>query len=117
MCRGIPPTMISSTARPGAAIAGRFSIRWSMHSSSHNVARTRLRMSQRYFDYRLERARRFLWALSTPEPSTPIRYVLFGGDCAMTPASLALEMEGETPVARLRPDAIIHPVPGVPYDG
>ena len=71
---------------------------------------------QRYFDYRLERARRFLWAMSTPEPSTPIRYVLFGGDCAMTPARLALEMEGETPVARLRPDAIIHPVPGVRYD-
>ena len=25
-------------------------------------------------------------------------------------------MEGETPVARLRPDSIIHPVPGVRYD-
>src|SRR5262249_3775601 len=70
---------------------------------------------ERYFDYRLERARRFLWAMSTPEPATPIRYVLFGGDCALTPARLALEKEGETPVARLRPDAIRHPVAGVRY--
>ena len=34
----------------------------------------------RYFDFRLERARRFAWQMSTPEPHTPIRYVLFGGD-------------------------------------
>jgi pimeloyl-ACP methyl ester carboxylesterase len=35
---------------------------------------------RRYFDFRLERARRFLWALSTPEPATPIRYVLYPAD-------------------------------------
>ena len=34
----------------------------------------------RYFDFRLERARRFAWNMSTPEPATPIRYVLFGGE-------------------------------------
>jgi pimeloyl-ACP methyl ester carboxylesterase len=71
---------------------------------------------QRYFDYRLERARRFMWALSTPEPATPIRYVLFGGDCTLTPARLALEYEIETPVARLYPADIHRPVPGVRYD-
>jgi pimeloyl-ACP methyl ester carboxylesterase len=69
----------------------------------------------RFFDYRLERARRFLWALSTPEPPTQIRYVLFGGDCALTPARLALEDVGGTPVARLYPDQIRGRVPGVPY--
>jgi len=71
---------------------------------------------QRYFDYRLERARRFMWALSTPEPATPIRYVLFGGDCTLTPARLALEYEIETPVARLYPADIHRPVAGVRYD-
>jgi hypothetical protein len=71
---------------------------------------------RRYFDFRLERARRFLWALSTPEPATPIRYVLFGGDCTLTPARLALEDEAGTPVARLYPADIRHRVPGVRYD-
>ncbi len=71
---------------------------------------------RRFFDFRLERARRFLWALSTPEPATPIPYLLFGGDCTLTPARLALESEGGTPVARLYPDEIMHPVAGVRYD-
>ncbi len=71
---------------------------------------------RRYFDYRLERARRFLWAVSTPEPATPIRYVLFGGDCELTPARLALEDDGGTPVARLTPGAIKRPISGVRYD-
>jgi pimeloyl-ACP methyl ester carboxylesterase len=70
---------------------------------------------RRFFDYRLERARRFLWALSTPEPPTQIRYVLFGGDCTLTPARLALEDVGGTPVARLYPVQLRSPVPGVPY--
>jgi pimeloyl-ACP methyl ester carboxylesterase len=70
---------------------------------------------RRFFDYRLERARRFLWALSTPEPPSAIRYVLFGGDCELTPARLVLELDGVTPVARLRPGDIHGPVPGVPY--
>ncbi len=69
----------------------------------------------RYFDYRLERARRFLWALSTPEPPTQIRYVLFGGDCDLTPARLVLENIDGTPLARLYPDQIRTRVPGVSY--
>lgn len=58
---------------------------------------------QRYFAFRLERARRFLWMLSTPEPATPIRYVLFGGDCTLTPARIALEDENGVPRTRLHP--------------
>jgi pimeloyl-ACP methyl ester carboxylesterase len=70
---------------------------------------------QRYFDLRLERGRRFMWMLSAPEPATPIRYVLFGGDCTLTPARLALEDENGRPAVRLYPDAIRNPVPGVRY--
>jgi pimeloyl-ACP methyl ester carboxylesterase len=70
---------------------------------------------RRFFDYRLERARRFLWALSTPEPPSQIRYVLFGGDCELTPARLALDDDGSARVARLRPDEMHHHVSGVPY--
>jgi pimeloyl-ACP methyl ester carboxylesterase len=70
---------------------------------------------QRFFDYRLERARRFLWALTTPEPPSAIRYVLFGGDCDLTPARLALEQVDGAPVARLHPGDIGTPAPGVEY--
>ncbi len=71
---------------------------------------------QRFFDFRLERGRRFMWMLSTSEPATPIRYVLFGGDCTLTPARLAIEDEAGRPVVRLYPDDIRHPVPGVRYN-
>ncbi|MFZ6780595.1 lipase/acyltransferase domain-containing protein [Undibacterium sp. Ji83W] len=71
---------------------------------------------ERFFAYRLERARRFMWALSTPEPETPIRYVLFGGDCSLTPARLMLEKEGEQLLTRLDPAHIRKPVAGVRYE-
>ena len=48
---------------------------------------------RKYFEFRLERARRFAWMLSTAEPATPIRYVLFGGDCTLTPARIAVERD------------------------
>lgn len=56
---------------------------------------------RQYFGLRLERARRLSWMLSTPEPATPIRYVLFGGDCTLTPARIVLENEDGVPRARL----------------
>jgi len=70
----------------------------------------------RYFDFRLERARRFAWMLSTQEPATPIRYVLFGGDCALTPSRLLLEDEAGHPVARMGPEAVRGRKPGVRYE-
>ena len=71
---------------------------------------------QKYFDYRLERGRRFMWMLSTPEPATPIRYVLFGGDCSLTPARLALEDSDGHPTVRLYPGEIRKRVANVPYE-
>lgn len=70
---------------------------------------------QRYFDFRLERARRLAWNLSTQEPATPIRYVLFGGDCTLTPSRLLVENDGGHPVARLNPESIRSRKPQVPY--
>jgi pimeloyl-ACP methyl ester carboxylesterase len=61
---------------------------------------------RRYFAYRLERARRFAWMLSTPEPETRIRYVLFGGDCTLTPARILIEQEAGKPRTRLSPRAV-----------
>jgi pimeloyl-ACP methyl ester carboxylesterase len=61
---------------------------------------------RRFFEHRLERARRFAWMLSTPEPETPIRYVLFGGDCTLTPARIVVEDEAGARRTRLSPKKV-----------
>jgi pimeloyl-ACP methyl ester carboxylesterase len=61
---------------------------------------------RRFFDHRLERARRFAWMLSTPEPATPIRYVLFGGDCTLTPSRIVVEDEAGVTHTRLSPQTV-----------
>lgn len=67
---------------------------------------------RRYFVHNLERARRFAWMLSVEEPVSPIRIVLFGGDCHLTPARLLIEGDA----VRLAPGDIKAPRPGVAYD-
>ncbi len=69
-------------------------------------AEAHLAALQRFFEFRLERARRLSWMLSTPEPATPIRYVLFGGDCTLTPARVVLQDEDGVPRARLKPNQV-----------
>ncbi len=68
-----------------------------VRASHHGDADEHLSALKRYFEFRLERARRFAWMLSTPEPATPIRYVLFGGDCTLTPARILVEDDGARP--------------------
>lgn len=69
-------------------------------------ADTRLAALQKFFEVRLERARRFAWMLSTPEPATPIRYVLFGGDCTLTPARLVVEDDDREHRTRFYPEEV-----------
>ncbi|MGH8433848.1 MAG: lipase family alpha/beta hydrolase [Pseudomonas sp.] len=71
---------------------------------------------QRYFAYNLERARRLAWMLSVAEPVSPIRYVLFGGGCHMTPARLLVEPLNGRDTVRLTPSDIAAPRPDVPYE-
>ena len=54
--------------------------------------------------------------MSTPEPATPIRYVLFGGNCEITPARILVESEGGKSHARFLPGEVKAPKSGVPYD-
>lgn len=72
---------------------------------------------ERYFQKRLKRAQRFVWSLMVPVGDVSlVEPVLFGGDCVPTPARLVVEeSEGEF-VARLTPEQIQNPVPGVNYD-
>lgn len=70
-----------------------------------------------YFHHHLERARRFTWSLSVPEPEGGVRPVIFGGDCDLTPARLVVEeVDGESTL-RLWPKQIAHAEPGVDYEG
>lgn len=70
---------------------------------------------QRYFNKRLERARRFVWSLTVPLPQNPIRLVVFGGDCEMTPARLLVEEINSESLVRLYPQQVSAPVSGVDY--
>lgn len=70
---------------------------------------------QRYFEKRLDRARRFVWSLTINPPETPVKLVVFGGDCTLTPARLVVEEDGGDSVVRLFPDEIRHKESGVDY--
>jgi pimeloyl-ACP methyl ester carboxylesterase len=71
---------------------------------------------QAYFARNLERARRFIWSLTFEEPSSPVKFVVFGGDCALTPARIVIEPQGGRSLARLFPADVRHKVPGVDYN-
>jgi hypothetical protein len=77
-----------------------------------------LQTLQKYFAKRLERARRFVWSLSYNETQqAPVKLVVFGADCRLTPARVVVEDSGEGGEAQVRlyPEDIRHPVPGVDY--
>jgi pimeloyl-ACP methyl ester carboxylesterase len=72
---------------------------------------------ERWFEKRLERARRFVWSLMVPTGDVQlIEPLLFGGNCVPTPRHLVIEEVDGDSVARLRPEQILEPVPGVDYE-
>ena len=71
----------------------------------------------RWFEKRLERARRFVWSLMVPSGEVPlIEPLMLGSDCVPTPRRLVFEHIAGEALARLRPEQILHPVPGVDYE-
>jgi hypothetical protein len=70
---------------------------------------------QAYFARNLERARRFIWSVTFEEPSSPVKFVVFGGDCALTPARIVIERQADRSLARLFPEDVQHKVSGVDY--
>jgi pimeloyl-ACP methyl ester carboxylesterase len=70
---------------------------------------------QAYFARNLERARRFIWSVTFEEPRSPVKFVVFGGDCVLTPARIVIEPQAERWLARLFPEDVQRRVPGVDY--
>jgi pimeloyl-ACP methyl ester carboxylesterase len=75
----------------------------------------RLDLLRRYFARQLERSRRLSWALSARNEHTPLRYIMFGGDCELTPARILVEKELGKYLAHVFPDRIVNPKPGIDY--
>jgi pimeloyl-ACP methyl ester carboxylesterase len=81
----------------------------------------RVTLLQDYFAKRIERARRFVWSLTyNASQNAPVRLVVFGGDCTLTPARVVVEREaGSSPdrhtIIRLLPNEIRSLEPGVDY--
>ena len=89
---------------------------WSVYGAGSATDPVDEAAMRRYFVHNLERARRFAWMLSVEEPVSPIRLVLFGGDCHLTPARLLLEPVAGRDVVRLAPQDIAAPRAGIAYD-
>lgn len=73
---------------------------------------------ERYFEKNLKRARNFHLALSAKPDSTKkqIHYILFGGDCSLTPARCLIENVNDMAMVRLNPSEITNPIPGINYE-
>ncbi len=72
---------------------------------------------ERWFEKRLDRARRFAWSLMVPSGTVPlIEPLLLGADCVPTPHRLVFENVGGESIVRLRPEQIVQPTPGVDYE-
>ncbi len=69
-----------------------------------------------FFERSLERARRFTWSLTVTLDDAPIRYGVFGGDCALTPTRMVMEDIDGHSYLRLEPKDIKKKSSGVDYD-
>ena len=75
-----------------------------------------LLLLQRFFEKHIERARRFSWSLTVQVTDPRVRYIVFGGDCLLTPARSVVELvDGEWEL-KLRPEEILNPLPGIDYE-
>ena len=93
------------------AVIGRLRARFKLPSE----ANAHISALQAYFARNLERARRFIWSVTFEEPSSPVKFVVFGGDCVLTPARIVIEPQAGRSLARLFPADVQHKLPDVDY--
>ncbi len=93
-------------------------VRARIAASSGNVAGAgdQLHVLEAYFEKRIERARRFVWSLTVPEPEATVQFIVFGGNCSLTPARILVEEWGGDSALRFDPDAVRDRRPGMDYE-
>jgi len=82
---------------------------------SRDEGRRYLEQLESAFAQNLRRGEQFQLALTNLQHQPPNEYVVFGGDCYLTPARCLLETVNGRPEVRLRPEEIANPLPGVDY--
>lgn len=75
-----------------------------------------LALLEQYFHKHIERARRFVWSLTVPGADPSVEYVVFGGDCELTPTRMLVEEVNGESVLRLHPARIKNRIPDVNYE-
>jgi pimeloyl-ACP methyl ester carboxylesterase len=83
---------------------------------SREEGKAYLALLQKYFEKHIERGRRFVWSLSIENKESDVQYVVFGGDCQLTPARILVEEDGRDSVVRLYPNEVKNRVSGVNYE-
>ncbi len=93
-------------------------VRWRIRAEASDEAAADVLLGdrERFFAKALTRGRRFHEALSAPLADVATEYVVFGGDCDLTPARCLLEEIDGRVVIRLHPDEVLTRVPGVDYE-
>jgi len=86
-------------------------------SSSHSTLNS-FETLEKFMQIQLERARRFTWSLTVPLPETKASYIVFGGNCELTPARALLEKSPDNNVGdiRFKPQQIQNPNSEIDYE-
>ena len=84
-------------------------------ASDRDLGKKRLKLLQDFFAHQLKRSERLSLALSIKPEKTPLRYIVFGGGCELTPARLLIERVAGKEKVRLHPDQLINPREEIDY--
>ena len=93
-------------------------LRWSVFSTAvpSRIGASRAEMLQRYFAKQLLRAGRLQSALEREQPASPVKLIVFGADCRLTPSRVLVESDKGHMIPRFEPDKIAHPLADHQYD-
>jgi len=93
-------------------------LHWSVFSPQieSRLGPARAQLLQRYFERHLVRAGRLQRALERDQPQSPVKLIVFGADCRLTPSRILVEADGGRMVPRFTLQAIKHPMADRPYD-
>lgn len=84
--------------------------------ASQNWSQEQLDALEEYVGIQLERARRFVWSLTTRNDGPRQELIVFGGDCVPTPARILIEDTGGESYVRLWPDEVKQPLNNIDYE-